>query len=411
MDWWERPKLRKVGGRRVQHEGRSYILLEDPHGLFSPQLVTPEGYQGVLRHCDGETHVDEIRRRMRVETRLDLDPGGLRGLFEQLDQAMVLDGPTYQSFLKSYRAERVRPAALAGRSYDKRPPTLTRQLHSYFDHARGSGRPNGGGPNTGAGRVRGVLSPHIDFYRGGPVYSWAYKALRERCDAEVFVIMGVAHQGSEHRFALTRKHFATPLGEVQTDQEFVGHLLEACGEDLLDDELTHRTEHSIEFQAVFLQHVLGPHRPFTIVPVLVGSFHDLMRREAEPIEDAEVAEFVEALRKAEARTSRRVAYVGGIDLAHIGPQFGDPSLIDEATAEQVRRFDTALLDRAVQGDAKGWFAHVSDVEDRWRVCGTAATYTMLHAMGPARGTLLSYDQAINPDRTCGVTFASVAYET
>ena len=43
-----------------------------------------------------------------------------------------------------------------------------------------------------------------------------------------------------------------------------------------DDELTHRTEHSIEFQVVFLQYLLGGRREFSIVPILVGSFHDLM---------------------------------------------------------------------------------------------------------------------------------------
>jgi len=36
---------------------------------------------------------------------------------------------------------------------------------------------------------------------------------------------------------------------------------------------------------------------------------------------------------------------------------------------------------------------------------------MLHAIGPARGRLLGYDQALNLSRTCCVTFASVAFES
>ena len=97
-------------------------------------------------------------------------------------------------------------------------------------------------------------------------------------------------------------------------------------------------------------------------------------------------------------------------LESVGPQFGDHSPISDETAQEVRSFDAALLDRAVQGDAKGWFERAAEVNDRYRVCGLAATYTMIHAMGPARGSLLRYDQAINAERTCGVTFASVAYE-
>ena len=36
---------------------------------------------------------------------------------------------------------------------------------------------------------------------------------------------------------------------------------------------------------------------------------------------------------------------------------------------------------------------------------------MLHAMGPARGRLLKYDQAIDDRRNCCVTFASLAFES
>ncbi len=90
-----------------------------------------------------------------------------------------------------------------------------------------------------------------------------------------------------------------------------------------DDELSHRTEHSIEFQVVFLQYLLGAKRDFSIVPILVGSFHDLMERGIDPIEDPQVSRFVEALRAAEVVDGKRVAYIGGIDLCHVGPEFGD----------------------------------------------------------------------------------------
>ncbi len=119
---------------------------------------------------------------------------------------------------------------------------------------------------------------------------------------------------------------------------------------------------------------------------------------------------VEALRSAEAASGKKVAYIGGIDLCHVGPEFGDPVPVDDATLDKVRTFDEAMLDRASPSDPAGWFAKAAEVDNRWRVCGLAATYTMLHAIGPARGRLLAYDQAVNPSRTCCVTFASVAFE-
>ncbi|HZW32361.1 MAG TPA: hypothetical protein VFF52_16730, partial [Isosphaeraceae bacterium] len=153
----------------------------------------------------------------------------------------------------------------------------------------------------------------------------------------------------------------------------------------------------------------GGRRDFSIVPILVGSFHDLMERGVDPIDDPEVRQFVETLRAVEAGRGPRVAYIGGIDLCHVGPEFGDPHPVDPALQEQVRRFDGALLDRAAAGDARGWFRTAAGVGNRWRVCGLAATYTFLHAIGPARGRLLRYDQALDERRTCCVSFASMAF--
>ena len=106
---------------------------------------------------------------------------------------------------------------------------------------------------------------------------------------------------------------------------------------------------------------------------------------------------------------KKVAYIGGIDLCHVGPEFGDPSPVDPGLQEQVRRFDGEMLDRAAACDPEGWFRTAGAVGNRWRVCGLAATYTMLHAIGPSRGRLLKYEQALDDRRTCCVSFASMAF--
>jgi len=233
--------------------------------------------------------------------------------------------------------------------------------------------------------------------------------LVEQSQADTFVILGVAHQYCRRRFVLTNKDFETPLGVVPTDRTYVDRIASLAGRDLFDDELSHRAEHSIEFQVVFLQYLLGGRRDFTIVPILVGSFHDLMERAIDPIEDADVGRFIEALRIAEAASGKSVAYIGGIDLCHVGPEFGDPHPVGPMLQEQVRQFDGSMLDRAAACDPPGWFRTAGAVGNRWRVCGLAATYTFLHAIGPARGRLLRYNQALDDRKTCCVTFASMAF--
>ena len=154
--------------------------------------------------------------------------------------------------------------------------------------------------------------------------------------------------------------------------------------------------------------LLGDRRDFSVVPILAGSFHDLLQRGIDPIDNPEVRRFVEALRAAEASSPGRVAYIGGIDLGHIGREFGDPDRLDDPTLDRLRAFDAAMLDRAAASDPSGWFRTAAAVGNCWRVCGLSATYTLLQALGPTRGRLLRYDQAVNPDRTCCVSFASMA---
>ncbi len=404
----DRPRLRPLSIRRLEHQGADYVVIEDSLGVVSaPVLVPWAGFRWVVRHFDGRTSLLEIQARALRETGQRVPMAELEDLVERLDRSMVLDGPTFASFLDAYRRERVRPPAFAGGSYASTERTLRAQLARFFADKEGAGPPNGDRKPT----IRGIVSPHIDFARGGPVYTWAYKRLVESSDADTFVILGVAHRHCRNRFALTRKDFETPLGLVRTDRAYVDRIADLAGHDLFDDELAHRNEHSIEFQAVFLQYVLGGRRDFSIVPILAGSFQDLMEAGIDPIQDDDVRRFVEALRAAEWVGGRKVAYIGGIDLCHVGPEFGDPDRLDPTMLERIRAFDATMLERAAANDPAGWFGTAAGVGNRWRVCGLAATYTMLHAMGPARGRVLKYEQAVDVHRTCCVSFASLIFES
>jgi AmmeMemoRadiSam system protein B len=408
----DQPQLRPLRGYRVEHEGRAFVAFDDSLHVADPSALVPmEIAQYVLVHFDGRRTLPEIQAQVLRATGQLLPTDNLVTLVAQLDAAMILDGPTFAAFHDGYRQERVRPAALAGRSYAGTERALKAQLARFFAHDDGAGLPDGQlRADPAHPRLRGVLSPHIDFTRGGPVYTWSYRELIERSDADVFVILGVAHSLCRQRFSLTCKDFETPLGLARTDRSYVDKVAALAGEHFFDDELAHRPEHSIEFQVVFLQYLLEGRRDFSIVPILAGSFHDLMERGIDPIDDPEVRRFVEALRAAETASGKKVVYIGGIDLGHVGPEFGDPDQLDATTLDQLRAFDSAMLDHAAAGDAASWFAKASLVGNRWRICGLAATYTMLHAMGPARGRLLRYDQAVNPERTCCVSFASLAFE-
>ncbi len=199
-------------GRELIHDGRSYVALECPLGIFAgPILIARDWFHQVVRHFDGTNTLGSIQDRLLRETSQQVPIEQLRSLAADLDRALALDSPALARFLDDYRAQRVRPAAHAGASYPAEERGLRAQLARYFADPEGSGPPSEAARN-GHPRVRGILSPHIDFARGGPTYTHAYKELVERSDADVFVIFGVAHSPCRQRFALTRKDFQTPLG-------------------------------------------------------------------------------------------------------------------------------------------------------------------------------------------------------
>jgi AmmeMemoRadiSam system protein B len=407
-----RPKLRALPARRAEHDGREFVRIDDPLNIVRHPILVPfDLFHWVVRHFDGHSTLAEIRDLVRSETGEDVSVSDIEQVVKELDEALVLDGPSFDAYRKDYSHGSVRSPAFAGRSYAASEPLLRAQLASFFDHPDGTGvSTTHARQNRATTRLRGVVSPHIDFGRGGPVYTWAYRELVESCDADVFVVLGVAHQPCSRRFVLTRKHFETPLGVLPTDVDYVNRIASIAGGHLFDDELTHRTEHSIEFQTVFLNYLFQGRRDIEVVPLLVGSFYDLRAAGIDPIEDDEVRCFIEALRVAERQSGKKVAYIGGIDLCHVGPEFGDPDHVDAAMLERIRQFDGEMLERAAANDPRGWFETAGRIDNRWRVCGLAATYTMLHALGNARGRLLKYGQAVDALGDCCVSFASMTFE-
>ena len=225
--------------------------------IAQPVLIPIDGFNHIVRHFDGQSTLIEIQGRVLRSTGLFLALNELESLVSRLDAAMMIEGPTFDAFHRSL--SRIGPAAggdggpvLCGDGAG--PARTARAVLRRFD---GAGIP---APRAGR-RLRPSCAacsrPHIDFQRGGPVYTWAYRELLEKSNADTFVILGVAHQYCRRRFALTCKDFETPLGVVPTDRAYVDRIASLAGRDLFDDELSHRTEHSIEFQVVFLQYVLG----------------------------------------------------------------------------------------------------------------------------------------------------------
>jgi AmmeMemoRadiSam system protein B len=382
---------------------------DDPHYVYvwdklrlnrQPQRLNLLEFWGIQRF-DGrrslrDVQVEAIRQFGGQMVPLEL----FAGLAQKMEAALFLDGPRYRQQL----AGPIREPSCIG-CYEAEPEALRAQLLRLFTGPRGPGLPHDPRPN---GRLCAALLPHIDYERGGATIAWGFKELFERTDAALFVIVGTSHH-SAHRFALTRKHFRTPLGVVPTDHAYIDRLMAYYGDGLFDDEAAHLPEHSIELEVVLLQYLYENRRPIRIVPLLVGSFLDCVLLESAPSARVDIGRMLEALRQAEAQTPEPICYIISGDLAHLGPKFGDPEPVGDRFLSRSRVQDQALLERAEAADARGYFEVIAGEGDSRRICGMPPTYTVLEAIHPTRGQVLHYGQYVHPRGHESVSFASVAF--
>jgi AmmeMemoRadiSam system protein B len=262
------------------------------------------------------------------------------------------------------------------------------------------------------------VAPHIDFHRGGPAYAWAYKGLAESDGADLYILLGTSHCGGENPFILTFKDFDTPLGVVETDKEFSQRLQESCQEDLLNDEFLHRGEHSLEFQVLFLKYIAQrkaelrgeKEKPFKIVPILVSSFHSMVLSQSLPEKHPPIETFLLALQDLVAQESRQVCFVAGVDLAHVGKQFGDLDPVTPDFLKWVEAEDRLLIDKLARLDGPGFFHEVAKDQDRRKICGFSPLYSLIQLLDGSRGQTLKYHQAFTPETGSAVTFTSMIFE-
>lgn len=408
------PRLRALEALPVEHEGQRCVALRDPAGFTDQVAVLPPGLLDLVSLFDGDHSIEEIREILGRRHGQAPSAEQIRDVVERFDAAGFLDSDRFRERFRAledaFRRSPVRPAAHAGGAYAGDAAGLAQQIDGFFTGPDGPGTAilsawaaDGGS----AGAPRALIAPHVDFHRGGSTYAWAYREILERSDADLYVVLGTCHTGMPDPFAVTLKPYDTPLGPVPVDREFYDALSRRAGQDLLASEPAHRAEHSIEFQAVMLQHIVGPRRPFAILPVLASYLHEALWAGGDPEADPRIPRFLDALRETMAASSRRVCLVAGVDLAHVGPRFGDTEPNTPASLARVERDDRAMLESVVGVDARGFYAGVAADHDARRICGLSPIYTLLRLLPESPGRLLRYTQW--PDPEGAVTFCAVTF--
>jgi hypothetical protein len=394
------PVLRSmIDVQPISYGNQPYLLVRDLLELSEQTLLVPQPLAPVLAWCDGSHGLAEIQRRLRLEYGVQISLAEIQGLLQAMDEALLLENERFEAAwdtaLAAYQQAPYRPMSCAPHVYPAGSAELKNLLNTYLKQVEASS--NGA---VVASDIRGVISPHIDYPRGGRVYAQVWQMAREAAqEAELAVIFGTDHYGGFDRFTLTRQDYATPYGRLPTDQPAVTQLAEAIGsEAAFGGEIRHRVEHSIELAAVWLHHMRAG-RPIELLPILCGGFEGFILGDAKAESDDLLARFFTTLTQVVG--ARKVLFVAAADLAHVGPAFGGPALNGTGRAD-LKAADERLLAQITSGNAAGFLQEIRREQDAYNVCGTAPIYLLLRALAPAQGIVTAYDScaADQQDTSC-----------
>ena len=449
------PRVRRVDVIPIDRKGVRSFYVRDPLEFAPQPLVLGGAGLFILSLLDGRHSLDQVLAALRREfpgTRIRANQ--VRELLATLSERCFLDDEVSAAHIgqvcDEFARTRVRQPWHAGTGYPNDRRELAAMLDRFFAAAAGAtagrapanatladrdgapGQPPITGnsraqpgtslpPEQSHGELTAIMCPHIDLRAGGEIYPSAFTALAAAAQTprpiELYVILGVAHNGGTRpgaSFAVASdKDYATPFGEAPTDRGLIGEWSRHAGRDVTDQQWVHRTEHSVEFPLLFLQYIRtqADLPPYAVVPVLLGGVDHYLQDGRDPLQAAEVKRELAALRAAVAASGKRACYLLSVDLAHIGPKFGDPERIDDAGAAACEQKDRHLLGFAERFDAPGLTRTLHDDRNCRNVDAVSGLFSLypLLAGSACRGALLGYGQNRQPDTGSLVSYASMAF--
>ncbi|MBL8991521.1 MAG: AmmeMemoRadiSam system protein B [Phycisphaerae bacterium] len=434
-----KPRLRAIRGFMAMAQApdgkQAPIMgLSDARQISEKVVMTVPAVQMILPLMDGSNDLDQIIQKVgRGLNRQFLEP-----LVAQLDDAGLIEGPTFEAMLARMRQEfdssthlppgstaafadvLVKQAADAGEIAPDAPEAqrdelgarkLRAQLDAWMDEAlRGEDDP-------AFDRLpKAIVAPHLDYGRGWENYALVYGRMRVADRPDRVVILGTNHFGVSTGVCLCDKGYRTPLGACDTDPQLIGALRSALGDALLENRYDHEREHSVELHIPWIQQVFGKGDDGAFPRVVGVLVHDPCVKNGESYDGRGVAlrPFVDALRQAIATLPGRTLIVASADLSHVGPSFGDKEPLPEDSEEGVARrnkvfeHDREMLQHLVDRKPAELVSAMAWQKNPTRWCSIGNLVAASMAVDPAEVRLLNYAAAADPQGLTMVSSASLA---
>ncbi len=388
----------------TRYQGKQALLVKDSLGLIKDPVILQGVALQVIALIDGRKDIRDIQLElMRLRGGVLVSRSDVEGMLSEFDAAFLIDSSNYRKerdkIAEDYSRLKVRNAFLAGASYPREPDKLSAYIQSILKLGEGVSH------GLEGRRILALIAPHIDLEVGKKVYAKAYRILRDSSPKKV-LLLGTGHNLQDSYLSLTEKDFATPLGLTRTDREGVKKLKEAGSEIISPDDFYHRSEHSLEFQLLFLQHLFG--FEFSLLPVLCGSFQSILSDVFRPAEIQGMSAFLSTLKSYVEDDPSHTLTVVGVDFSHIGPKFGHRQAASSLLLE-AKEYDRRLIQAISQGDVMNFWAEAERINNKYNVCGFSALAILMELLSGRKGHMLGYDFWMEEATQSAVSFAALAF--
>jgi AmmeMemoRadiSam system protein B len=226
-------------------------------------------------------------------------------------------------------------------------------------------------------RIVAGLVPHAGWVYSGPVAARVFAAIHAQAAPDTFVLLSATHRWGASRPAVyAHGRWATPLGEVEVDEELAMAILKAGAGLLTKAPGAHSDEHSAEVQVPFIQHLFPEAK---ILPILIPP-------------DEEAARVGEVIGQTLHASEKPTVVIGTTDLTHYGQMYYGfaPAGTGEPALEWVRTNDERVINLILAMRAE---EIVTETAAHRNACGggaIAGTVAAARTMGAKEGRLLEY---------------------
>ncbi len=250
--------------------------------------------------------------------------------------------------------------------------------------------------------VAGIV-PHAGWTFSGAVAAMVFSAIKQRHEnVDTFVIFGAAHgYFGQSPAVYNTGSWITPLGEAAVDEQLADAIL--ATETAVSNTAAHRTEHSIEVQVPFIQHLFHNAK---ILPILVAP-------NEQAISLGEAASDIISAEK-----HKKIVCIGSTDLTHYGQRYGFTPMGTGADAVRWAGDvnDKEFIDLALKLEPQQMLASAAE---NCNACGPGAAAAAVAAakkLGKTKGLLLAHTnsnevmiQKMGTSSTDSVGYAAIVF--